>query len=40
MYQIEYERGHVAVYSSEGRFLFTADNYSEAMAELRELGEE
>jgi hypothetical protein len=39
MYQIEYERGHVAVYSPEGAFLFTADNYSEAMAELRELGE-
>lgn len=34
--ELRYVRGHVEVYSPEGRFLFSADTTGEALAELRE----
>lgn len=36
MYQIRYVRGHVEVYTTEGSFLFSADN----MREVHEILEE
>ena len=34
--ELRYVRGHVEVFSPEGRFLFSADTTGEALAELRE----
>ena len=34
--ELRYVRGHVEVYSPEGRFLFSADTTREALEELRE----
>ena len=34
--ELRYVRGHIEVYSPEGRFLFSADNRREALEELRE----
>lgn len=34
--ELRYVRGHVEVYSPEGRFLFSADTAGEALRELRE----
>ena len=34
--ELRYVRGHVEVYSPEGRFLFSADTTGEALEELRE----
>ena len=34
--ELRYVRGHVEVFSPEGRFLFSADTAGEALAELRE----
>jgi hypothetical protein len=36
-YQIRYVYGHYQVYSSSGRFLFSADTEREALEELRDL---
>lgn len=36
MYSIKNVQGHIHVYDSEGRFLFSADNEREAREELRE----
>ena len=35
-YYFRYVRGHVEVFDGSGSFCFSADNMSEAMAELRE----
>ena len=34
MFTIQYVCGHVQVYDNRGRFLFSADNEREALAEL------
>lgn len=39
MYSIRYTYGHVQVYDSRGRFLFSADTEREAMEELKEYAE-
>ncbi len=36
MYTIEYVRGHVEVYGTDGAFLFSADSLQEARAMLEE----
>ena len=36
MYSIRYVGGHVQVYDTTGRFLFSADNEKEAREELEE----
>lgn len=36
MYSIQYVYGHVQVYDSRGRFLFSADTECEAREELKE----
>jgi len=36
MYSIRYVRGHIQVYDSNGRFLFSADTEREAREELME----
>ena len=33
-YSIQYEQEHVVVKDENGRFLFTADNWKEALCEL------
>ena len=39
MYSIRYVLGHVQVYDSKGRFLFSADTEREAREELMEYAE-
>lgn len=34
--ELRHVRGHVEVYTTEGRFLFSADTTGEALRELRE----
>jgi len=36
-YQIKYAGGHVEVYDRNGKFLFSADTVTEALAELQTL---
>lgn len=36
MFSIEYNQGHIQVYTAEGAFLFSADSISEARKELEE----
>ena len=36
-YAVRHKRGHVEVFDEEGRFLFSADNESEAENEIREM---
>lgn len=33
--QFKYVQNHIEVYDEQGRFLFSADNQQEALAELR-----
>ncbi|WP_458862985.1 hypothetical protein [Acidaminobacterium chupaoyuni] len=37
-YTITYKGGHVEVYDTLGRFLFSADSAQEARCDLREMG--
>ena len=39
MYQMRYVGGHVQVYDTRGRFLFSADTEREAREELEEYAE-
>lgn len=36
-YQFQYCQGHVEVYDTEGKFLFSADNQEEAEKEMEEI---
>ena len=36
-FELRYVRGHVEVYDASGAFCFSADTWSEAQEELREL---
>lgn len=36
-FEMKYVRGHVEVYDGTGQFCFSADTYSEAQSELRDI---
>ena len=36
MYTMKYERGHIQVYDTNGKFLFSADSEREAREELED----
>ena len=36
MFEVQYTRGHVEVYSADGKFLFSADSLSEAYKMMEE----
>lgn len=39
MYAMQYVHGHIQVYDSNGKFLFSADSEREAREELKEYGQ-